>query len=336
MEHNNMSIIIPAYQAEDYLRDALDSLLAQTYKAWDCLILNNGSTDRTGEIARSYAKNDNRFHVYELAQNTGSAESGRRYLLNLAKTEYVINIDADDAVAPDLLEKLVNRLQETGADIIMGRRIGCLHELAGEMWRLPLNSFDMNQIISGREACLLTLGGWQIGGASLHRKSLDDGLEAGPYMNSCEFLDRKRLLRANKVAFADASYYVRRNIGTSDKISVRMFERTLVDMQLEQFVYDQFPEREDKIKALAWQRLFNLVYLCADYKIHEQEFTKEEREHSLSILRRSYKALNKLNTIKYNPVHALLLLSVSFEWFMQKSKWYVQYKRSHGGTFFYQ
>lgn len=331
----DISIIIPVYNAAPYLKDCLDSILRQTYKDWTCVLVNDGSTDNSQQIIDEYSSKENRLKSY-IKVNEKSAAKAREYALNHIDSDWIVCVDADDTIAPDCLEKLVKRQRETDADMVIGTYIGCEKDLDGESWRLPLKTFDRNQVISGREACLLTLGGWQIGGVTLHKKAIMDGLESGPYMNSDEYLQRERFLRVNKVAFSEAVYYVRCNVGTSDRISVRMFDRTLVDMQLEQFVYDHFPERQDKVKALKWQRLFNLVYLCADYKIHENEFTKEERDHALDILGRSYKSLDKLKTIKYNPVHALLLLSVSFEWFMQKSKWYVQYKRSHGGTFFYQ
>ena len=331
-----VSIIVPVYNAEPYLKDCLNSLVNQTYRDWVCLLVNDGSIDKSQDIIDTYCVNDKRFISY-IKQNEKSAAKAREYALGRVQTEWIIPVDADDIIAPDYVEKMVRRQQETDADIVMGRTIGCENALDGESWRLPLHDFDMSQVFSGREACLLTIGGWQISGnATMRRKSLDKELQAGPYMNSDEYMERERLIRANKVALADANYYIRRNIGTSDMISIRMFDRALVDMQLEQFVYENFSEREDKIKALVWQRLFNLVYLCADYKIHELEFSKKEREQTLDLLRKSYKALDKKKTIKYYSAHALLLLSVSFKWFMQKSKWYVQYKRSHGGTFFYQ
>lgn len=330
-----VSIIVPVYNAEPYLKDSLDSIVNQTYRNWECVLVNDGSIDKSQQIIEEYCAKDPRFKYFTKA-NEKSAALAREYALKRIESEWVVFIDADDAIAPDCMEKLVKRQQETNADMVIGTYIGCKNELDGEVWRLPLKTFDRNQIISGREACLLTLGGWQIGGVTLHKKEIMDGLQSGPYMNSDEYLQRERLLRVKKVAFTNALYYVRNNVGTSDRISVRMFDRTLVDIQLEQFVYENFSEREDKIKALAWQRLFNMVYLCADYKIHELEFSEKEREHALDILRRSYNALDKKKAIKYYPAHALLLLSVSFKWFMQKSKWYVQYKRSHGGTFFYQ
>ena len=153
-------------------------------------------------------------------------------------------------------------------------------------------------------------------------------------MNSDEYESREISLLVNKHAFVDAKYYVRHNVGTSDRVSVRMFDRTLVDMQLEQFVYDHFPEREDKIIALAWQRLFNLIYLTADYNIHKKEFTQEEQQKAKNILLRSYKAINRKTARQAAPWQTLMLTH-SFRLFNILATMYVKYKRNHGGSFYY-
>ena len=127
-------------------------------------------------------------------------------------------------------------------------------------------------------------------------------------MNSDEYEQRERLLYVKKYAFADVVYYYRANVGTSDKVSVRMFDRTLVDIQLEEFVHKHFPDRKDKIKALVWQRYFNLIYLAADFKINESQFSVEEIDKIKNVLRYSYQQIDKLKTIYYYPIHALMLL----------------------------
>lgn len=333
MEPIDLTIIVPVYNASQYLRDCLDSICAQTYRKWKCVLVNDGSTDNSQEIIEEYCKKDARFSCF-IKENERSAAKARYYALERISSEWVMSVDADDAIEPEFLEKIIKRYWETGADCVTGYRIGCAHELEGEDWRLPEKSFDMNQILTGRECCLMMLGGWKIGGTGIGKRSNAIQIKPGPYMNSDEYGSREASLLVNRHAFTDAKYFLRKNIGTSDRVSVRMFDRTLVDMQLEQFVYDHFPERKDKIIALAWQRLFNLIYLTADYHIHKSEFTKEEQEKAVGILRTSYKAINRKTTRQAAPVHALMLTH-SFTLFSVLATAYVRYKRAHGGTFFY-
>ena len=333
MEPIDLTIIVPVYNASQYLRECLDSILVQTYRDWKCVLVNDGSTDDSQEIIDEYCKKDGRFSCL-IKENERSAAKARYYALERISSEWVMSVDADDAIESAFLEKIIKRYWETGADRVTGYRIGCAHELEGEDWRLPGLDFDMSQILSGRECCLLTLGGWKIGGAGIGKRLTALQIKPGPYMNSDEYGDREALLLVNRHAFTDAKYFFRKNIGTSDRVSVRMFDRTLVDMQLEQFIYDHFPEREDKIVALAWQRLFNLIYLTSDYNIHKSEFTKEEQEKAVSILRTSYKAINRKTARKAAPIQTLMLTH-SFSLFSVMATTYVRYKRSHGGMFYY-
>ena len=329
----NITIIIPVYNAQPFLKECLDSVYKQTYKDWRCLIVNDGSTDESQSIIDEYCAKDKRFN-FVFKENEKSAAKARAFAFDYINSEWVIFVDADDTIAVDCIEKLTARQEETGADIVVGRRVGCSIDLKEELWRIPTDNFDMSRILTGREACSLTLGGWQIGGITLFKRDLDKGLVAGAYMNSDEYLERLRLLRANKVAFVDANYYFRKNIGTSDMISVRMFDRTLVDMQLEKFVLHNFSDNEKIIKTLTWQRLFNLIYLEADYKKNRIIFTNEERKHIVRILKQSYNGLHRLRTIRYVPKHAWMTL-FPHALFGFLAECYVEYKRNNGGTFYY-
>lgn len=333
MEPIDLTIIVPVYNASAYLRECLDSICAQTYREWKCALVNDGSTDNSQDIIDEYCAKDSRFLCF-VKENERSAAKARHYAMERIDSEWIISIDSDDYIECTFLEKIVKRYWETGADCVTGRLIRCRHELEGELWRLPLDNFDMDQILSGRECCLLMLGGWNIGGTGIMKREICLQIPPGPYMNSDEFNQRQRSLLISKHAFTDAHYYYRANTATSYSISVRMFDRTLVDMQLEQFVYDNFPEREDKILALAWQRLFNLIYLTADYNIHKKEFTPEEQKKAVGILRKSYNAINR-KTARQAAPYQTLMLTHSFRLFNILATLYVRYKRSHGGTFYY-
>lgn len=110
-----ISIVMPVYNAEAYLRTTLDSLVNQTYKNIEILCINDGSFDRSVDILDEYAKKDSRIHVYT-KENTGAADS-RNYGLKLAKGEYIMFLDADDIFNYQLLEKLYNKISITQSDV---------------------------------------------------------------------------------------------------------------------------------------------------------------------------------------------------------------------------
>ena len=95
-----------AYNGEDYLEETMESILAQTYQNWECIVINDCSTDQTAEILESYAKRDPRVKVYHNETNLRLPATLNR-ALDLAEGEYVARMDADDICRKDRLEKQV-------------------------------------------------------------------------------------------------------------------------------------------------------------------------------------------------------------------------------------
>ena len=98
-----ISVIIPAYNYGNYLGECLESVLSQTFKAWECIIVDNGSTDNTAEVARRFAEKDPRF-IYVHTQQNG-VSFARNKAVELSKGEFIFPLDADDKIAPTYLEK---------------------------------------------------------------------------------------------------------------------------------------------------------------------------------------------------------------------------------------
>lgn len=100
-----VSIIVPIYNVEKYLRECLDSIISQTFTDWECLLIDDGSPDKCGEICDEYAAKDKRFRVFH--KENGGVSSARNLCLDNAKGEWVTFVDADDMIALDYLSALV-------------------------------------------------------------------------------------------------------------------------------------------------------------------------------------------------------------------------------------
>lgn len=111
-----VSIIMPVYNGERFLQQAIDSILLQDEEDWELLIINDGSKDRTASILDSYVVQDSRIHVFH-NDNHGVAYS-RQLGVNLAKGKYCIHVDADDWVERGFLSSLLHRAEETDADMV--------------------------------------------------------------------------------------------------------------------------------------------------------------------------------------------------------------------------
>lgn len=106
-----VSILMPAYNCEKYIRQALDSVLAQTYQNWELLAADDASRDGTRKILDHYAARDKRIRTYHQDKNKGYLKTWNR-LLFLAQGDYITFQDADDWSAPERLETLLRALQE--------------------------------------------------------------------------------------------------------------------------------------------------------------------------------------------------------------------------------
>lgn len=110
-----ISVLMLTYNRENLVSRAIESVLAQTYKDFEFIIVDNGSSDRSGEVADGYAAKDSRIRV--IHRDRGSISAGRNTALDAARGEYIAFIDDDDWAEPDFLEFLLALIQDNGADI---------------------------------------------------------------------------------------------------------------------------------------------------------------------------------------------------------------------------
>uniref|UniRef100_UPI0025E5E35E glycosyltransferase family 2 protein n=1 Tax=uncultured Oscillibacter sp. TaxID=876091 RepID=UPI0025E5E35E len=110
-----ISVIMLTYDREALVSRAIESILAQTYGDFEFLIVDNGSTDRSGQIADAYAAKDGRIRVIHRAR--GNIGAGRNTGLDAARGEYITFIDDDDWAEPDFLAFLVDLLERHAADV---------------------------------------------------------------------------------------------------------------------------------------------------------------------------------------------------------------------------
>lgn len=103
-----ISIIIPTYNRAHLIGETLDSILVQTYPNWECIVVDDGSTDTTADVMREYIKKDNRFQYHQRPINKiKGPNSCRNYGFEMSNGEYIKWFDSDDVMLPYLLEKQV-------------------------------------------------------------------------------------------------------------------------------------------------------------------------------------------------------------------------------------
>lgn len=112
-----ISVIIPVYNSEKYLAECLNSLLNQTYTAFEIICVDDGSTDGSYRILQEYAKMDQRIFVY--TQKNQYAGIARNTGMKHARGKYLLFLDSDDFFCEDMLEKIVKKAEENNAEIVV-------------------------------------------------------------------------------------------------------------------------------------------------------------------------------------------------------------------------
>lgn len=116
-----ISIIVPVYNVEDYLKACLDSIINQTYKNLEIILIDDGSTDNSGKICDEYAGRDDRIRVIHNA-NQGVSHS-RNCGLDIAKGEYILFIDSDDTVKSNYVFEMIKEVREEDYDLVVSNII---------------------------------------------------------------------------------------------------------------------------------------------------------------------------------------------------------------------
>ena len=110
-----ISIIIPVYNVSQYLDECLKSVSAQTYTDWECILIDDGSTDNSGDICDRWCVKDPRFRV--IHQANAGVSAARNKGIDLAQGDYITFIDSDDWVDDDYLDLLHASLHTSHADL---------------------------------------------------------------------------------------------------------------------------------------------------------------------------------------------------------------------------
>jgi len=114
-EKGKLSVIVPCYNVEEFIRECLDSLVHQTYKNIEVIMVDDGSPDHTGEILDEYDNAYENFHAVHTPN--GGLSAARNAGLPYITGEYMAFVDSDDVVIEDAYARLIGSLMQTGSDM---------------------------------------------------------------------------------------------------------------------------------------------------------------------------------------------------------------------------
>ena len=239
-----ISIIVPIYDVENYLRQCLDSIVSQTYQNFECLLINDGSPDSSADICREYVEKDSRFRYFE--KENGGLSSARNFGIERSAGAYITFVDSDDWLEHDALDRLYGALKKENADISIGR-YNCYDESRCQYLFYDSNPDDSFEVIEGKEIIdregveEMRNGNWTVAYLKLFKREL---LQDSPFpigkIAEDTYWTWKMLLRASKVVYLNRCVYWYR-IGLSGTLNIWSEKR----------IYDEIEAREEKLAILA-------------------------------------------------------------------------------------
>lgn len=160
-----VSIIIPVYNAEKYLHRCVDSILHQTYKNFELILVDDGSKDCSPQICDEYALKDNRVKV--IHQNNSGVSAARNAGLDFCSGQFIAFVDADDYIGPKMIHKMMSGFQ-CGADIVISGFVRCHEKQEKAVFVNAPEEFDLQNLKENYDTYKISNSAW----AKLYRRDL--------------------------------------------------------------------------------------------------------------------------------------------------------------------
>lgn len=195
-----ISIIVPVYKVEKYLRNCVGSILNQSYSNWELILVDDGSPDKCPEICDEYALNDKRIQV--LHKSNGGLSSARNAALDVMKGDYVTCLDSDDFWHKDFLKDAIFYLNQYDADLF---QCGFIR---GMQTSFPISSNKQRIDVYDSNTIFTTFAAKTILCAKLFKSALfkDVRMPVGK-VNEDDFTTWKLYYRASRIVVTDKAYY---------------------------------------------------------------------------------------------------------------------------------
>lgn len=194
-----VSVIVPVYKVEKYLKNCLNSLINQTYKNWEAILVDDGSPDSSGEICEDYAARDPRFKV--IHKPNGGLSSARNAGIDISGGKYVFFLDSDDFLHCNALEKLTEYAEQTNTDIVQCDFLRGTDVIFPEILEASFLDYDNHSIFTSFAAKIITCG-------KLYKRNVigDIRFPEG-LINEDDFTTWKFYYNSRKIAVTNTPYY---------------------------------------------------------------------------------------------------------------------------------
>ena len=300
-----ISIIVPVYNVEDYIKECLDSLVAQTCKDVEIVIVDDGSKDGSIVICEEYAKKYSNIRIYQ--KENGGLSDARNYGIKVADAEYLMFVDSDDTLTPDACEVLLKVIEEQNADISIGE----LYREGPNKIGTEVKMYEPTEALAEilRETSFSTSAC-----GKLFRKELFEKVEFPKGMLFEDFgTVYKLFFEAERIAYIPHDLYfyrVRENSITTQRFTTRKMDLFKIADEIDAYIKEHCPElmkvSKNRRTRYAISFLKEIAIGGAERKEDTEQLLAYVKDDILSYLGSPYKITSKLfgvaSAINYNAV----------------------------------
>ena len=318
-----LSVIMPIFNAEQFLADTIDSILKQDFEDFELLLIDDGSKDNSKKICEEYEKKDKRVKVLK-KQNEGVSKT-RNLGIEKAEGEFLYFVDADDYVKDNMFSVLMKNIQIYNADISM-----CGYQIIEDKSTIEYYGTKKQYLYNNNEAIKIFLKEEQFGVAlwnKIFRKTIIENLRFDEKLriNEDKWFLFNVILNANNVIYKDEilySYIKRSTSATSGKFSERFMD--VIDVN--DRIIKTMEKDDDELKALAKvNSLINnmIVYRKLIFSENCREYKKEKKiirdNISKKENRKLIKNLNKFTLLEFILITKFNKLYKPVVYFLKKN-----------------
>lgn len=303
-----ITIVVPVYNAEEKLHKCIKSILNQTYKNFELILVNDGSTDKSLDICKIYERKDSRVRVIN-KQNEGSIRT-RKTGVDAASSDYIMFVDADDWVEKDIIDRMYNELTESKADICV---CNMYRVMAGVKKKVETPYLKANKLYKGEEIFTELIRAYLWGHAfpsslcaKLYKKELLN--IDGKYLNKIKFLgddlffNLEVLLHTKSVKVIDTPLYYYRRGGFTSKYMPHLFDDTISCYQIQKDVIENYFQntKYQEMRGVSVM-LLNTFKTCL-YNLFNSHMNEEDIKTTIAIYLKSKEikeSINNENCIRY-------------------------------------
>ena len=287
MENERISVVVPVYNVESYLKRCIDSIIHQTYSNLEILLVDDGSTDASGALCDAYAEQDSR--VICIHKKNGGQAAARNEAIERASGAYFCFLDSDDFADERMIEVLHRDLLEQSAEIAV---VG-FQEFSDPVTITRANTEAQLQVLTGKEAVRSILSSEEIGDYvwnKIYRRELFEGFRY-PVGRVLEDMGStyQLLERCKKVVYRPTPlyFYYQRSDSTIHRRSLKFYEDKF-DMGLERYqeIQKLYPEmlENDASMLRTIEHCYPYLFRDAERKAQMERFLKEFRPTALELL----------------------------------------------------